>query len=158
MNTTVLETAVRSAGVLPSAVEDAVRRLEGHFSAQADPPHPPLSVNSSCGSERPLHICSRVRPRYRRLGCPLAYRRASGVDCHPVANWRGLVSTAMPSPRWNGGPSPSRSVGSKRLPWPSWPRQHGWMRTGRSKPSGSGRRSPMPPDWLAALDDFLCER
>jgi hypothetical protein len=37
MDTTVLESAVRNAGVLSSAVEDAVRRLEGHFAAMADP-------------------------------------------------------------------------------------------------------------------------
>jgi hypothetical protein len=37
MDIHMLETAVRSAGVLPTAVEDAVRRLEGHFAQMADP-------------------------------------------------------------------------------------------------------------------------
>src|SRR4029453_14226793 len=37
MNTTLLEVAAPNAGVLPSAIEDAVRRLQGHFAAQAAP-------------------------------------------------------------------------------------------------------------------------
>ena len=37
MDTTLLETACLASGMLPSAIEDGLRRLHEHFAAQADP-------------------------------------------------------------------------------------------------------------------------
>jgi hypothetical protein len=37
MDTTLLETACWASGMLPSAIEDGLRRLQGHSAAQADP-------------------------------------------------------------------------------------------------------------------------
>lgn len=37
MDTTLLETACRASGMLPSALEDGLRRLHEHFAAQAAP-------------------------------------------------------------------------------------------------------------------------
>jgi hypothetical protein len=80
MDTTLLETAVRSAGVLPSAVEDAVRRLEGHFNAMADP-------SPTLLSERILAL---------RETAPHLFPRAASVDAAgtptgvPESVWRGL--------------------------------------------------------------------
>ena len=37
MDTTLLETACRASGMLPSAIEDGLRRLQGHFEAHSSP-------------------------------------------------------------------------------------------------------------------------
>jgi hypothetical protein len=56
---TILETAARAAGVLPSAVEDAVRRLAGHFSAMADPSPAMISAQLAALKESAPHLFPR---------------------------------------------------------------------------------------------------
>ena len=56
MDTTVFALAAQSAGVLPSAVEDAVRRLAGHFAAQADPTPDLLSQQLTLLRETAPHL------------------------------------------------------------------------------------------------------
>jgi hypothetical protein len=56
METTVLEIAVRSAGVLPSAIEDAVRRLQGHFEAHSNPSPEMLSAQLTQLREAAPHL------------------------------------------------------------------------------------------------------
>jgi hypothetical protein len=59
MDTTLLEVAAHNAGVLPSAIEDAVRRLQGHFAAQAAPSPELLSQQLLVLKERAPHLFPR---------------------------------------------------------------------------------------------------
>jgi hypothetical protein len=59
MDTTLLETAVRSAGVLPSAVEDAMRRLQGHFEAHGNPSPEMISAQLASLKESAPHLFPR---------------------------------------------------------------------------------------------------
>jgi hypothetical protein len=59
MDTSMLEIAVRSAGALPQAVEDAVRRLQGHFAAQADPTPEMISAQLTQLRETAPHLFPR---------------------------------------------------------------------------------------------------
>ena len=120
MDTHVLEVAAQSAGVLPSAVEDAVRRLAGHFATQADPTpeliepaaHPPQSNRAPSLSPVPGRgrIWGAVRDAPRGL--------ARAV---PSRSWRGH--------RDHGYALPRSSAACPRSPSPlsrsrSWPRCH----------------------------------
>jgi hypothetical protein len=80
MDSTTLEIACRASGMLPSAVEDAVRRLEGHFTAQADPS--PEMLNQQL---------LRLRETAPHLFPQQAQVDASGVPAGiPPEVWRGL--------------------------------------------------------------------
>jgi hypothetical protein len=99
MDSALLETAVRSAGVLPSAVEDAVRRLEGHFSAMADPSPTLVSERILALREQAPHLFP-PQPSVSAAGVPagvpasvwqslspaskIAYARAHGYGLPPV--------------------------------------------------------------------------
>jgi hypothetical protein len=81
MDITLLETAVRSAGVLPSAVEDAVRRLEGHFSSMSDPTPQMLTERILALREMAPHLFPRAAS-VSDTGVP------TGV---PERVWQGLA-------------------------------------------------------------------
>ena len=101
METTVLEIAARSAGVLPSAVEDAVRRLHGHFAAQADPTPALISQQLAALRESAPHLFPRPSQAPAAAGVPagmvpevwrsmspasrLAWAREHGYARGPVA-------------------------------------------------------------------------
>jgi hypothetical protein len=59
MDSTVLEIAVRSAGVLPQAVEDAIRRLERHFEAHSNPSPEMISAQLASLKESAPHLFPR---------------------------------------------------------------------------------------------------
>jgi hypothetical protein len=80
METTVLEIAARAAGVLPSAVEDAVRRLHGHFAAQADPSPELISQQLTVLRQHAPHLFPRPS-QTDAAGVP------GGI---PPEVWRGL--------------------------------------------------------------------
>jgi hypothetical protein len=80
VDTTVLEIAARSAGVLPQAVEDAVRRLAGHFSTMADPTPDLISQQLLQLRENAPHLFTRPS-QIDASGVP------SGI---PPEVWKGL--------------------------------------------------------------------
>jgi hypothetical protein len=59
MDTTMLEIAVRTAGVLPQAVEDAVRRLQGHFEAHSNPSPEMISAQLAALRQAAPHLFPR---------------------------------------------------------------------------------------------------
>jgi hypothetical protein len=84
MDTTLLETAVRSAGVLPSAVEDAMRRLQGHFEAHSNPTPEMISSQLTLLRESAAHLFPRQ-----------AQTDAGGVPAGvPESVWRGLSAAS----------------------------------------------------------------
>jgi hypothetical protein len=93
MDITILEIAARSAGVLPSAVEDAVRRLHGHFAAQADPT--PELISQQLIQLR--EVAPHLFPRAETI-------TASGVPPGvPESVWRGMApSTKLTWAREHG--------------------------------------------------------
>ena len=80
MDMTLLETACRSSGMLPAALEDGLRRLQGHFAAQADPTPALISQQLALLKETAPHLFPRQ-----------AATDASGVPAGMVPEvWRGM--------------------------------------------------------------------
>jgi hypothetical protein len=80
MDTTVLEIACTTAGMLPSAIEDGVRRLQGHFATQADPTPDLISQQLALLREQAPHLFPRP-----------SQTDAAGVPAGMVPEvWRGL--------------------------------------------------------------------
>jgi hypothetical protein len=107
MDTHVLETAVRSAGVLPSAIEDAVRRLQGHFAAQADPSPEMITAQLTALKDVAPHL-------FPRQGATDASGVPAGV---PESVWRGLSpSSKLAWARTHGHALPPVERRAKPLP------------------------------------------
>jgi hypothetical protein len=80
MDIHILETACRSSGMLDSAIEDGVRRLESHFAQQADPSAALIAERLSLLREQAPHLFPRQ-----------AQTDAAGVPAGMVPEvWRGL--------------------------------------------------------------------
>ena len=80
MDTTLLETACRTSGMLESAIPDGLRRLQNHFAQMADPTPPLVAEQLSVLREQAPHLFPR-EGTVSDTGVPV------GV---PESVWRGL--------------------------------------------------------------------
>jgi hypothetical protein len=70
MDMTLLETACRASGMLPAALEDGLRRLHGHFAAQADPTPELISQQLTLLRETAPHLFPRAPQTPDAAGVP----------------------------------------------------------------------------------------
>jgi hypothetical protein len=84
MDSTVLESACRTAGMLDSAIADGVRRLEAHFAQQADPSAAIIAERLSVLREQAPHLFPR-EGTVSEAGVP------QGV---PESVWRHMAPSA----------------------------------------------------------------
>lgn len=106
MDTTVLEIAARSAGALPSAIDDVVRRLSEHFAAQASPSPELVSQQLAQLRESAPHLFPRADAT-TAAGVPVGL---------PESVWRSMSPSSKLA--WSRQHQPMKPV--ERRPDPSY--------------------------------------
>ena len=104
MEMTHLETACRASGMLPSALEDGVRRLHDHFASQANPTPELISQQLLTLRETAPHL-------FPRLSQPDAAGVPPGM---PESVWKGMAPESKLT--WAREHQPLPPVARRRAP------------------------------------------